>query len=382
MTANSSGSFIASLFIFLCLFCHACQTESALPQNLSFVPTKLALHNNDQMVSIGTSYNESSIRYPAIQIQNDEPIIFPSKTSARGLLLKTNQSGQSFISYYQAKDLEHQEEVSRLFSLNNNFELKDNISYGHRTRLVDFIPSSSQQFICLNYEREFANISVAWIENNELNKKVSFTVGEETTIPKQIIQSENGDLLILGVADGFEFKDGHSYKEAFSKGFILLTDNKGVEKKRWIKAANDGHVFFENVQIQSSQIYISGSIQQVNTGMDAFFITLDNQLNPLNEMLFTQNNHQEILDVELNEKSTTLFINSFDDTDNYQLLIKELSYQGNLIKENKIDSLQVSSIKDVATINKQIYVLTHNQKSRTAIPNTSILKFDRLTLSN
>ena len=253
MTAKLSGSLSATLLFLLYLFCHACQTESIVPKDLTFVPTELVVHN-DEIVSIGTAYNESSIRYPAIQIQNDEPIIFPAQTSARGPLLKTAQTGLSFLSYYQAKDLEHQEEESRLFALNNNFELKESISYGYRTRLVDFIPSSTEQFICLNYERETANTSVAWIKNNKLKKKISFTIGKETTIPKQIIQLKNGDLLISGIADGFEFKDGHSYKEAFSKGFILLTDNEGVEKKRWLKAANDGHVFFEDVQLQKSQI--------------------------------------------------------------------------------------------------------------------------------
>ena len=115
--------------------------------------------------------------------------------------------------------------------------------------------------------------------------------------------------------------------------------------------------------------------------MDVFLIILDNELNPLNEVLFTENKHQEILEVALNEKSVTLFISSFDDSDNQQLLVKEMSYSGKLIQENKIDSLQVSSIKDVVTMGNQIYVLSQNQKSRVDIPTTSVLKFNRLKLN-
>ncbi len=375
MTANSTGSFFTSLFSCICLLLFACETESVVPSKLTFVPTQLTTYDQ-QLISLGTAYNKSSIQYPALQIHNEEPIIFASETSARGILIKKDQFGQPFISYYQAKSLGQQEEVSRLFSLNSEHGLDPIISYGHRTRVVDFIPSSSQQFISLNYERQTANSSVAWIKNKEVKNKEMYTIGEETTIPKQIKQLENGDLLISGIADGFEFKDGHSYKEAFTKGFILLTDNEGVEKERWLKAENNGHVFFEEMQVNDDHIYISGSMQQGDTGLDVFIIKLDKQLNQINEVIFTESHHQEIIEMELREESILLFMTSVNDRDKQHLLIKELSYQELELRKHKIDSLKGSAIKDVITFENNTYVLLHDQKRRVDIPLTSILKID------
>jgi len=343
---------------------------------MTFVPSQLVVHDQ-KVFALGTSYDKTTIRYPSIQQLGFEPHVLPSATSARGLVFKSNTEGQAYFSYYQAKSLTQPEETSKLFVINQDFDLDLIISYGHRTRIIDFIPLPNQQFISLNYERGTANTSIIWIDDGTVSKKIDITIGQETTIPKQIMQLENGDLLLIGIADGFEFKDGHSYKEQYAKGFVLLTDNEGVEKQRWIQSGDNGHVFFKEAIINSGEVFVIGQIQQDRSGMDAMILKLNAELEPIDERMFKELNHQDILSVELNENTISLFIKTQDDEGNKIVSTKLLSTQLDILDEQTTDGLLFFDVLDVVNKDNDMYVLVHDRKNRGDIVKSEILRIKK-----
>lgn len=370
MFASATGYsyFIVLLIFILSLF--SCQEKEAL----SFVPTQL-VSVDEKVLTVGTSYSPTSIRYPTIAELGKSPIVYPSETSARGITLKTFSGQKHYLSYYQAKSLKQQEENSKIFNWKND-KVGEIFSYGNRTRIIDFLPLENGTFICLNYERSNACTSVKYYSNNKLLRETNFEIGIETTIPKQLLQLPNDELLILGVADGFEFKDGHSYKEEFAKGFLIQTDNNGIELNRWTKSSADGHVFFNQMVTSNKSIYIVGEIQKPETGMDIFISKLNSNLELVAEYILEKPKHQEVLNIYNNNGSPELMIKDKNDTGQHHVTLLQFNQGLKLIDSTESQAVEHTDFIDAIKQKDSYYVLTHQKENRVDIPNSIILKMN------
>ncbi len=372
MFAKVAGYFYFSIFSLFVLLHLACQEEKS--EDLYFVPTQLEFFG-DKLLAIGTSYSHATIRYPSIAEVGKSPSVYRSETSARGIKLKTVAEQKQYLSYYQAKSLQQQEEHSKIFTINN--QTLDNISsFGSRTRIIDFLPLANDTILCLNYKRATTNSSLVWLAKNRIIQEKIIEIGQETTIPKQLLQLSNSDLLILGTADGFAFKDGHSYEEEFAKGFINQTNKDGEQINQWRKSSDNGHVFFKHVIMANDFIYIVGEIQQEENGMDVFISKLNKECKLIGEYILEKTQHQTVLDINHSSNSIELLMK---DNVGKQSRVFISTFDLELNHLNSDESVIIESTDLVDAINKEdnYYVLGHQKEKRTDIPTSVILKINK-----
>jgi hypothetical protein len=370
MLAKLTGSL--SLTILVCVL--SIQFGCHDTDDLTFVPTQLDFVD-DQLVVVGTSYSTSSIRHPTICKVGKSPNVYRSETSARGVTLKTIDDDKLYLSYFQAKSLERQEEESHLFTIENN-KLGSISTFGNRTRIIDFLPIATDTFIYLNYERSTASSSLKWYSHNSLLKEKNIVVGTETTIPKQLLQLPDSNLLILGIADGFEFKDGHSYIEKYAKGFVIKTDAKGADQNQWIKSEDNGHVFFKQAIMANNFIYIVGEIQQEENGMDVFILKLTEEFKLVGEFVLEKLKHQHILDIYTNGNSIDLIIKDKNRVGQNLVTLLHFDLELTLKNNTKLVGIDNTDFIDVIKEKNNYYVLAHQKDDPIAIPKSVLLNIN------
>jgi len=373
MFVKRTGYFHFILLTVLVIAFFACQEEGD-NGDLSFVPTQLVIID-DKLMAVGTSYSPTSIRYPTIAEVGQSPIVYPTETSARGILLQIEDDDNAYLSYYQARSLSHQEEQSHVFLLEKS-RLNEKASYGHRTRIIDFEHLANDTLLSLNYERGTSSTTLKWFLKKLEIRNIEIKIGVETTVPKQLLHLVNNDLLVTGIADGFEFKDGHSYEEQFAKGFILLTDRMGNEKKQWVKSSDDGHVFFNQAITTDGFIYVVGEIQQSETGMDLYISKLNSDLKVIKEYILVKPQHQEVLDMSVKGSTIQLLLKDKNESDQTHVTLLSLDEQLESIKSRGSETFDKTVVIDALEEEGNYYLLLHQKENRQTIPNSIIIKIN------
>lgn len=291
-------------FWMFCIF-FACSLEQESQHQVPFdsIRATCVISENGQYIITGTATDTTSaqpnIKSPFIMVFDSTLVklsqyYYQTPTTSLNPKITLVSPTEYILSYYHAKSLGDQTEISQLLYLNTAFNTNKKVSYGNRTRIKDLLSHKNETLITLNYERSSQHTSIQFLQDKKLGDKISYAVSDETNIPTSMLVLENEDIIIAGIANGFHYPDGHEYKNPKAVGYIIHLDESGLEKSRYMHHG-EGHVFIHDLVQHEATLHAIGTHQSEATGMDQLILSLDSDLNILTDSIFRENGVQKWL---------------------------------------------------------------------------------------
>lgn len=381
MSLSSLRTRLLFCFSIVCII-QACFIEPSTPNlaSLSHIQANSLLLHKDQLIIAGTakdSGNLIQIKSPFVMVFDTSLIkqsqhFFKTITTALNPQIIQPTIDETLLSYYRAESLSNQTEISELIYLNDTFKLNKTLTYGNRTRIQDLILDQNESIITLNYERSTQENSLQFINNKQLRHSISFSESDETNIPTSLISLQPYGYAFSGIAHGFQYPDGHDYKNSKTYGYIIKTNSQGQETNRYTHHG-DGHVFINELKQNGPSILAVGTYQSTNTGMDMMLLILNQELKLQSETVFPYAGVQEALFAAKKDNKAYIAGTSEDLVD-HTMKCRLLSLDANhkVIWSLTIEESGSWTPQDMIVHNNKLILLVESKSSRIASPTSHI----------
>ncbi len=343
---------------------------------------QIVLNQDDQITIIGTRNGISKnngIKSPYV-ITFDEDFRktyeaqFPTPTSSLNPRLLMGNGKNSILSYYRALSLYHQVEHSYLLFLDQKLNIQKETKYGHRTRINSLIYFNKDSLLAYNYERHKLNTSLSKFQDSIVGKTENFAISVKTNIPTDI-EAHNQNIFISGIADGYEYRDGHEYKAFKTRGYIILADYELKEQKRFVDTIKQNSII-QDIFFHEDELISTGSSQHQSTGIDINIKSFDNDLGINWNYIHRKKNPQK--GIKTIDHKGILYVLAEDinqQTGKTNLLLLKLSKEGRLIEEISIKEEGSIRAKDFIIHNDYLIVVSNKFINRMSSPMARIQKF-------
>ena len=359
----------------VCLL-QACDTTSYSWNEVN----QLTLENN-QLIVAGSKTGiskTSGIKSPYLSFYDlDLNLVssksFQTETTTLNPSLTRLKNGSKVFYFYRAESPDLQTEHSHLLLLDQDFKLKHETKFGHRTRITK-LEAKGNDWISYQYERAKLNCSISnFVDTVQTNTK-SFALSKESNIPIDMILHSDTSIFIAGIANGFHHRDGHQYLNERAYDFILKLDGEFEEQKRYT-SDTEQHSFVNDLHLDEQEIILTGTEQNDSTGMDVKIQVFSLALEEKQKLLHRSSAAQKgIKSLVHNGQIFTLAETSATGTKN--ILLLQSNHNGQLIKETVIRRDESFQAKDMLVADDHLFIIANRQKSRTADMQAIILKLE------
>lgn len=289
-------------------------------------------------------------------------------TLATALNPKIHLQGQNNLLYFYGADSSTGSiERSRIVFLDEEYEQTSYYQYGDKTRLECLISIDSNRIITCNYDRRERSIKVICFQDEQRLGQATFSASNETTIPTDMILTGNNNILISSIANGFHYQDGHDYINEKAFGYLLktnLTGDKILEKT----IEGKQHLFINDImQTPDGKVFITGTEQQDETGMDLLLVELDSSLSIKKKIVDNKKRIQKgIKSVWHNDHIYVLAKSENMEDHNMKISIHLYDIEGKLKWNKTIDQDSSYDPKEFIIHNEKLYIIADKKATRTS----------------
>ena len=345
---------------------------------------QIQINDNNQFVLVGDKSKTLSRAYlksPYLLVLDEdlnqrEKKVFDTPTTSQNsqVILK----GQKSILYnYRAGNLEHSPEYAYIDFLDENYSKDSLLHFGYRTRLEKVVELPSGLAAC-SYERSDRTISLTFLKSNSDKRKYNYKISPESSQPTDMVAVDSDTtLLIISLAGGYHYRDGHNYDMPKAHSVILKVNAKGeiIKRDSLVGAQN---LFVNDLEKSGDRYLLTGTIQNENTGMDVLVIELSDQLDTISCTQTTQAGVQQgVKSILYKEGILTLSQGESPQFSNY---ICSLTFKDKLgiRKWNQSYGQKGYSYTptDMVHHNNKIYITANRRTQREALPEAILLEID------
>ncbi len=352
-------------YFVLILLLSACDKPNGITVN------QITSNSQGNLVVVGTKTGISKTPYiqsPFIYTFDSDLTQLDSKTietntTALNPQLTPVSKTNSILSFYKAEALDIATEKSHIISLDENLNTLASTNYGHRSR-IEALSASAGKLYALNYERADRNSSISMLKDLKLTQQLKVSEGQETTIPTDLIVDNNEALIMSSIANGFHYKDGHSYESKKAYGHLaVLTMKDSILYDR--KLIGSQHLFINDLELIDGGLIVTGTVQQEGTGMDILLVTLDDTLGVKKEIKINAPGTQEGIKT-LSYDNGYLTLASVENTENEKMQIKLIAhnYEGAMQWEKTITESSNYEAKDFLILKDKIYIIANKYDNK------------------
>jgi len=307
-----------------------------------------------------------------LQVKNS----YPTTSTALNPKVEKLFDESHILSFYKAESKDLQTELSHSIYLDQYYNPKTEKIFGRRTR-VQSVKSFNNDFITYQYEREKLNTSVTIFKDSISANKKTFALSKESNIPTDLLIKEDSIIYISGIANGFQYRDGHQYLSPAAQGYILKLDEALVEKSSYVSSSKQ-HSFINDLCDFDMSLLATGTNQMESTGMDVQVQCYNKDLVEQWTYTHRQSNAQKgIKSIYRDGQIYTLgeTINVKNKKTNAFLLF--LNQEGKFVKDIEIEREESYHPRDFIITKDFIYLVANKQALRTSNMQSVILQLDK-----
>ena len=359
----------------------ACLLQACDTTSYSWNELNQISFENDQLIITGSKTGISKtagIKSPYISFYDLDlnPIsnkTYQTETTALNPSITELKDKTKLLYFYRAESPDLQTEHSHLLFLDEEYNLKHETKFGHRTRITK-LEARENDWISYQYEREKLNCSVSNFVDTVRTDQKSFALSKESNIPIDMIMQSDTSIYIAGIANGFHHRDGHQYLNERAYDFILKLNGKFEEQKRYTSDAEQ-HSFINDLLLNDNELISTGTEQNDSYGMDIKIQVFSPELEEKWKFIHRRSGAQKGIK-SLVQNGQIYILAETTETGSKNILLLRCNQSGTFIKETIIEREESYQAKDMLIADDHLFIIANRQISRTADMQAVILKLD------